>query len=71
MGDILFDATQWRTKLYAFLIKLGYKGSFDDMIKRWDKCLKKAHLGEVEYQTAFKEFIFSLGYNNEYKQNFK
>lgn len=68
MGDILFDATQWRKGLHKFLSGLGYDGDFNDMVTRWDKFLKRAHLGKAEYYTVFKDFIASLGYANEYEQ---
>lgn len=68
MGDILFDATQWRKALHKFLNGLGYEGDFNDMITRWDTFLKRAHLGKAKYYAVFEDFINSLGYAKEYER---
>lgn len=65
MGDIFYDATIWRKSIHKKLECIGYIENYDSLFHKWDKFLVKAHLGIEKYSDLFKEFIFSLGFNEE------
>jgi HAD superfamily hydrolase (TIGR01509 family) len=65
MGDIFFDATQWRRALVAHLQSVGIDIDYPELCCRWEEKLVDVYLGGCEYWEALGEFLGDLGVREE------
>ena len=65
MGDIFFDATQWRRALTACLQQEGVAIDYRLFCRRWEARLVEVYLGRREYWDAFRELIADFGLSEE------
>ena len=74
MGDMLFDATYWRKWLYQEILRnhipaINLPRDYPRFIFLWEKFLEEAELGRTDYESAFEQFILSLGFSYPQFQN--
>jgi len=62
MGDVLFDATAWRRRLWQLLTHLGLHAGYRSLFELWDRdFLDAVHCGRREYGEAFVAFLREAG----------
>lgn len=62
MGDVLFDATAWRRRLWQLLAHLGLNAGYRSLFDLWDRdYLDAVHCGRREYAEAFTTFLRDAG----------
>ena len=60
MGDILYDASQWRRWLHVELSKLGFSGTFQDLVFAWETKLVPVYEGRQAYDDAYRSLLEDL-----------
>ena len=71
VGDILYDASQWRRWLTTELNQLGIKLSYDQLVHDWERLLVAVYKGQAEYWDAFEDLLSSYHLNNLQKEPLK
>lgn len=71
VGDILYDASQWRRWLTTELNQLGIKLSYDQLVHDWERLLVAVYKGQAEYWDAFEDLLSSCHLNNLQKESLK
>lgn len=65
MGDVLFDATDWRRRLLQVLQRMGLHAGYRSLFELWDRdYLDAVHRGERDYAEAFVAFLRHAGLTN-------
>ena len=65
MGDIFFDATQWRRALVVCLNNQGVAVDYASLCRQWETKLVEVYLGRRDYWDAFREFIAEFRLSEE------
>lgn len=71
VGDILYDASQWRRWLTSELNQLGIKLSYDQLVHDWERLLVAVYKGQAEYWDAFEDLLSSYDLSSSQKESLK
>ena len=71
VGDILYDASQWRRWLTSELNQLGIKLSYDRLVHDWERLLVAVYKGKAVYWDAFQDLLSSYHLNTSQKESLK
>lgn len=59
LGDVLYDASQWRRWLYAQLVGRGCQLHWSEMVAAWESHLESVYRGGLAYEAALDTFLSS------------
>ncbi len=65
LGDVLYDATQWRTWLTEYLCANRLSLTYVEVCQEWERWLVPVYRGQVPYWHRFDDFVASLPLSGE------